>query len=479
MTILYAILVFIDCAKYITMPRLSLFRPEKGNDYKFIDRTIREMFQVGGAEIYIHKYLGPKNPSESDSTADQPVYDSVKETNIQDLLFLENRDRIYDPDIYKIRGVYNVQDIDFNLSQFGLFIDNDTVYMTVHINDYIQTIGRKPLSGDVIEVPNLRDEFALNDYDIALPRYFVISDVGRAAEGFSPTWYPHLYRLRLTKISDSQQYADIFNRPVIDPLTGEPTDLKLGELISNNQRLLDINDSVIAQAESDAPLSGYETQHFYTLTLDEKGNAALQTVDDSSIDASIVNDRVNASIETPSPKRSGYTGYLLGDGIPENGAAFGHGITFPNSPLEGDYFLRTDFLPNRLFRYDGFRWVKREDSVRASMTPSSTRNTQKGTFINNSKKIGFEQLANDVVFISSNTIVTDIDFIVGMFAEAATEDSPFRTAQEVTNVGGKAAIVLSDDYQSGQKVDWKLYKSAVDERQALSKVLRKKPGADF
>ena len=39
----------------------------------------------------------------------------------QDLLFLEYRDRKYDQDIYTIRGVYNVQDIDFNLSQFGLF----------------------------------------------------------------------------------------------------------------------------------------------------------------------------------------------------------------------------------------------------------------------------------------------------------------------------------------------------------------------
>jgi hypothetical protein len=462
------------------MPRLSLYRPEKGNDYKFIDRTASEMFQVGGVELYIHKYLGPKNPSDEEATADQPQYDAVKETNIQDLLFLENRDRVYDSSIYNIRGVYNVQDIDFNLSQFGLFIDNDTVYMTVHINDYIRTVGRKPLSGDVIEVPNLRDEFALNEFDVSLPKYFVISDVGRAAEGFSPTWYPHLYRIKLTKISNTQQYKDIFDQKIIDPVTGEETENTLADILSNSQRLLQINDSLLAQAESDSPKSGYETQHFYTIATDEKGNAALQTVDDTELDASIVNSRLNSATEYPSPKRDGYSGYLLGDGIPTNGAAFGHGITFPAGSLEGDYFLRTDFLPNRLFRYDGQRWVKREDAVRTTLTPTSTRNNQKGTFINNNRKTGIDQLASDIAIITSNTIQTTVDFVSGMFAEAAVEGAAFRSTQEVISVDGKAAIVLTlEDYTVGSKVDWRLYRSATDERQALSKVLKKKPGADL
>ena len=132
------------------MPRLSLYKPEKGNDYKFLDRSISEMFQVGGTDVYFHKYLGPKNPLTGESTIDKPNYNVIKETNIQDLLFLENRDRKYDSSIYRIRGIYNVQDLDFNLSQFGLFLDQDTVFMTVHINDTVSTVGRNPLSGDVL-----------------------------------------------------------------------------------------------------------------------------------------------------------------------------------------------------------------------------------------------------------------------------------------------------------------------------------------
>jgi hypothetical protein len=137
------------------MPRLSLYRPEKGNDYKFIDRQASEMFQVGGTDVYVHKYMGPSLVA--NGTADQPTIDSYNVKNIQDLLFLENRDRKYDPSIYRIRGVYNVQDLDFNLSQFGLFLDNDTLYMTIHINDFVNTVGRKPIIGDVLEIPHLKD----------------------------------------------------------------------------------------------------------------------------------------------------------------------------------------------------------------------------------------------------------------------------------------------------------------------------------
>ncbi len=58
------------------MPRLSLYKPERGNDYEFLDKQILEMFTVGGTDMFVHKYLGPKSPSEDDATADQPKYDA-------------------------------------------------------------------------------------------------------------------------------------------------------------------------------------------------------------------------------------------------------------------------------------------------------------------------------------------------------------------------------------------------------------------
>jgi hypothetical protein len=373
----------------IHMPRLSLYRPNKTQDYEFLDKVIYEQFSIGGTDINIHKYLGPVNPEEAQATADQPRYDAVAETNIQDLVFLENRDRKYDPDIYTIRAVYNVSDTDFNLSQFGLFLQNDTLFMTIHINSSVKTLGRKILSGDVIEFPHLMDEYALNDYSVALKRFYVVEDVNRAAEGFSPTWYPHLYRIKLKQIVDSQEFKEILDLPAEEDNPGGNT---LRDLLSTYEKEMQINNAVVAQAEADAKKSGYDTSHFFSLKTDENGEVELVTTDTTDLDASTQNELADRVMQTPD--REGYQGYLLGDGIPANGEAFGHGISFPTGSVEGDYFLRTDFMPNRLFRYDGTRWTKQEDSVRMTLTNTNTRSHQKGTFINNttSNEIGGEQV---------------------------------------------------------------------------------------
>lgn len=351
------------------MPRLSLYKPQKGNDYNFIDKQILEMFTVGGTDLHLHKYLGAENPSEDDATADQPRYDAVKETNIQDMLFLENRDRKYDPDVYTMRGIYNVSDIDFNLSQFGLFLSNDTLMLTVHINSSVKTVGRKIISGDVIELPHLKDEYALNDYSVALKRFYVVEEVNRASEGFSQTWYPHLYRLKLKQIVDSQEFKEILDLPAEEDAPGGNT---LRDLLSTYDKEMQINNAIVNQAEADASQAGYDTSHYFTLALDANGNTALVDTDADGIPDTMVQ-----------PEREGYNGYLLGDGIPTNGSAFGHGISFPSDPQNDDFFLRTDFSPNRLFRYDNTRWVKQEDDVRMTLTNTNDRTTQKGTFVNN------------------------------------------------------------------------------------------------
>jgi|TARA_B100001094_G_scaffold328313_1_gene388439 hypothetical protein len=362
------------------MPRLSLYKPERGNDYHFLDRQIQEMFTVGGTDINIHKYLGAKNPSTAESTADQPRYDAVKETNIQDLLFLENRDRKYDPDVYTMRAVYNVQDIDFDLSQFGLFLSNDTLFMTIHINSSVKTLGRKIMSGDVIELPHLTDEYALNDYDVALKRFYVVEDVNRAAEGFSQTWYPHLYRLKLKQIYDTQEYKEILDLPA-----SENSDSTLRDVLSTYEKEMQINRAVVAQAELDAPKSGFDISHFYTVAKNDDGSVALQTADQEDLDASMINTTADEIADRPD--REGYSGYLVGTGdVAPNGAPFGFGIAFPRDNMDGDFFLRTDFLPNRMFKYDGNRWVKQNDDIRMTLSNTLEKQTQKSSFINNTNQ---------------------------------------------------------------------------------------------
>ena len=196
------------------MPRLSLWRPNKTNDYNFFDRIISEQFTAGSTDLYVHKYLGPTNQGASiDYT--QPDYDVLAPTNIQDLLFLENRDRTYDPDVYRLRGHYNVQNLDFDLSQFGLFLNNDIIFITVHYNDMIDLIGRKLMVGDVIELPHLLDYNPLKEtIPVALKRFMQITDANYASEGFSPTWFPHLWRIKCEPLVDSEEFSQILTAPI-------------------------------------------------------------------------------------------------------------------------------------------------------------------------------------------------------------------------------------------------------------------------
>ena len=73
------------------MPRISMWKENKTFDYSFHDNRIREMFTIGGTGVNVHKYLGTFQQGAGDAT--QPKYDTITENRIQDLLFLENRDR--------------------------------------------------------------------------------------------------------------------------------------------------------------------------------------------------------------------------------------------------------------------------------------------------------------------------------------------------------------------------------------------------
>ena len=533
------------------MPRLSLYRPNKQNDYRFFDRTISEMLTTGATDLYIHKYLGPDaNIPSIDYT--QPQYDVLNPTNIQDLLFLENRDRKYDPDIYRLRGHYNVQNLDFDLSQFGLFLNNDIIFITVHYNDMIDILGRKLMVGDVLELPHLLDYNPLNDtIPTALRRFYQVTDGNYGSEGFSPTWFPHLWRIKCEPLVDSQEFAQILQEPINqdnylgdwDPNKTYPPgyvitygdknyiskiDVPIGITPPNstyweldpNQNLRDIlatynkniavNNAILEEAARIVPKSGYDNSNLYiaptygvfeentalsgkygqpappininisssgapipatgTVEIVRSANYApapalriskkvLQSIWDMTTDGGMLDSHLTMNLQaievaaqrtdtgsgsvendivlsvqsmgvitgpygtadntyatadqnpeapgftdaiTPqmdfradcdprfqfiarsSPRSFGYTyGYMTGTAEAPNGYPVGSGITFPNSPQVGDYFLRIDYLPNILFRWDGQLWIRIDSNVRTGLGMTEEDKSQQSTFINN------------------------------------------------------------------------------------------------
>lgn len=568
------------------MPRLSLYRSEKTNDFKFLDRSIKEMFTVGATDLFVHKYLGPKEQG-ANKDLTQPEITNTDPTKIQDLLFLENRDRSYEPNVYRVRGHYNVQNLDFDLSQFGLFLNNDIIFITVHYNDMIDLIGRKLMVGDVFELPHLTDYHPLNDLiPTSLRRYYQITDANFASEGFSQTWFPHLWRIKCEPLVDSQEFSGILESPLnkdnylgewnrnstyvpgyvvtyggknynsLDeipaniPVTGPEfdnataypegsvvtdagitylviQDIPVGEpsvLISDTNYLtpiwelsvadnlrdilgrynknIAINDAAIAEATRLLPQSGYDRTQLYVApiasdtgkpalpvsvltngiapqptrgviqmvysqgyaipspvinipsgqvsnlnSLMAEANNALQALyrvnleiielapdltengsgqvfndialavqaigtqpqpygtsdtisartdqdpTQPNFDGTIIPDIMNYRADTDprfhyvaksSPAGFGYTdGYLVGDGTAPNGEPTGAGIAFPSGPSVGDYFLRTDYLPQQLFRWDGRLWVKISEKVRTGTALGADDQSIRSTFINN------------------------------------------------------------------------------------------------
>lgn len=469
------------------MPRLSLYRPNKGNDYKFFDRRISEMFTVGGTDINIHKYLGPISDG-TDVSETEPGFLNDSAKNIQDLLFLENRDRKYDTSIYTLRSIYRMNDNDFDLTQFGLFLTGDTMFMVFHLNDMVENLGRKIMVGDVMELPHLKDYYALDeDLPSALKRYYVVQDATRAAEGFAPTWYPHLWRVKVAPLVDSQEYKDIINNIA----AGDSTTNTLAEVLSTYNKLIEINDAVVSRAETEVPSSGYDTTFIYVapVTADGyPGDPEALEASNASEDASENN--VDASAATLSPSRT-VEGYLTGDGIPSNGASVSAGISFPSSPLLGDYYLRLDYTPNRLFRFNGKRWVKIEDDVRTDLTPGATNTSRRSGFVNNTTSNYKDAIGWDSIRVSSpytaNSHAQTSTFTLStkQIVTKTTYNNAYRVLTElngvaisntVANTSGNLSITVSNNLSTGDILEYAIYANVTPQRQSLSDALR--PMAD-
>jgi len=538
------------------MPKLSLYRPNKQNDYRFIDRNISEQLTVGGTDLYIHKYLGPTDQGPSvDYT--QPQYDSLDPTNIQDLLFLENRDRTYDSNIYRLRGHYNVANLDFDLQQFGLFLNNDIIFITVHYNDMIDIIGRKLMVGDVLELPHLLDYNPLDEnIPVALKRFYQITDANFASEGYSQTWFSHMWRIKCEPLIDSQEFSQILTQPIsLDNYLGtwdvtktypagyvitfgdknytSLIDVPVGvmppaatywqldvadnlkDILGTYNKNIAVNDAQLAEAQRILPKAGYDNSKLYivptygeyesdgvlsrkmnqpappsnvitgsqgapsttvsgtvTMMRDEKyriaspviriSKASLNSIWDMTVDADpvdLLDKFVQASLQLvtfapvrignnsgavsgetvlsvlsmgaitgpygtadntyatadqdptlpgftgtvttqmdfradcdprfqfiarSSPRSFGYaTGYLTGNGEAPNGYPTGAGISFPQNPDVGDYFLRIDYMPQLLYRWDGQLWVRISSNVRTDTGFTAGNTSQLNSFINN------------------------------------------------------------------------------------------------
>ena len=334
------------------MPKLSLWKNAKTQDYHYQDRLIREAVGAGGTSILIHKYLGPAAVEDGSDPAKPNLAEkgAINEMDIQDILFMENRDRLYDTTAYELRGTYNVSDQDFDLSQFGLFLNADTLFITFHTNEMVERLGRKLMAGDVLELPHLNDDLLLDANAKSINKFYAIQDAARSAEGFGPTWWPHLWRIKAAPINDAQEYRS---------LLGDPEDEdSLKNALSTYNKEIAISNAIVASAEVITPAAGYKNTEFTESTY----APVINGFDGSGESSLAVNSSENVAV-------GGDTTHI------------NSGLSFPIDPSQGDLFVRNDFQPQRLFVYRGNKWHRLADN--SASTGWATSATNAGPFINN------------------------------------------------------------------------------------------------
>ena len=272
------------------MGKMTLWKNNKTNDYKYTDRVLDSFFHVSGTKMLIHEYIGTYDEKGN------PL-DGVK---IQDVLFMETRDRRYSKDILEMMAIYEMSDDDFELSQFG-FMSTDTIYVDFHLNKMVKQLGRKLSSGDVIEIIHIRDDL-LEEHEGGVNNFFVVQEGRRPAQGFNANWLPHLWRVRLKKITDSPMYDDIL---------GDNNDF-----MSTLEKLEGVNDEVVREAEEDVPSEVSNIDYVY----DASKHGMVTPPKDFDIN----------EIE--------------------------QATTFPYEPEEGQYVIRVDYNPSQIFQYVEGMW---------------------------------------------------------------------------------------------------------------------------
>ena len=375
----------------------------KNDDYTFFDNNILDYFDRSGVGILIHKYTGTY-PSSYDGSFSDSDFSSDTEfssntsssttsssssssdlTNFEDSFFGENTNRIYDPVPYEIKCIYQLNDFEYDLQHFGLWLNNDEHYIEIHLNDCLRKLGRKVLAGDVVEMLHMRDDALLDPTAPAINKFYQVTQVARASDGWSATWYPHILRLKIIPMTNSQEFSGITTEDPSGILHGPDIDgTDVTDQNSDNENLDNMDDAILNEAATRVKFRFVQTEHFYVL------------------------DSKNTGLD--------YPWVYAGDGIPPNGAELaGKGTTLPSNPTEGMWFLliRNDYADPILYQFMDNAWVPKEVDHRrkweaASRILYSFLNNNKTTTVNGktiNQKQGLSKamrptatLGNDLVF---------------------------------------------------------------------------------
>ena len=288
-------------------------------DSELFDRVAREHIEIGGVVVYAYRYLGTP-PQERDAINDrtdpglaEPV-DIGSFLGIEDPIFLENRDRAYDfNDVPRLRGAFKVSQDDLIYGRFGpQGLNNDVFSIEFHMHTVEEQLGRRFHQGDVLEFPHLKDIATNGNIQ---PKLYEVRTVLKSPTGWDAHYVNHILAVTLRPVRHQQEFIQFMERP-------DEYGRTLAEQVATGPGILKLNEKQAEMAQQIAPDGPWDTTLVYT-------------------DPKDLRSRPN---------------WWIDDGNPPDGIQADNGTYFPANPSEFQYFLRTDFCPNRLFQFYNNRW---------------------------------------------------------------------------------------------------------------------------
>lgn len=284
-------------------------------------------------------------------------YVATDEYNIQDKVFLENRDRDYNDESIPIKGYYDLTNNLTELEFYGSGVPSLTIYMVISFSGTVAALGRPLVVGDVMEIPSQAQYSAKLE---KILKWMTVTDISWAPEGFTPGWRPTLLSVTVQPAFISQETQDIFGDlgktlpDEVGSVTGED---------GNNtiyQDYFDVSQTIEAEARDDVPERGAE------------GSSTIRAWEKSEIQTA-----AEQGVNNLQKTGLNIGGLYVEDAIPPNNLPFTEDDVYPEKPAHGNYHRLTysgsaKDIPARLYRYSEIkgRWIWLETDLRAQYNPA-------------------------------------------------------------------------------------------------------------
>lgn len=274
-------------------------------------------------------------------------YQATTLDDVQDQLFMENRDRDYATQSVQFKVAYQPFDAISDLSKFGFQVA-DIYSFTTSFATMVKALGRPIVVGDILEVPS---EMQYDHNLRPVKKFLEVTDTSWAADGYTTSWRPIIYKFQASQMIPSQENRDIVGT-------------------------VDTQKYVI---DDGAFFDGVEQIQTGPLTSSEAIKAEAQL----AVPETGTNVREVASGMSTNGRPGSYDGrdLYLEDGLPPDGQAYTEGFKLPDvaAATDGEFF-RLNYDPalkiaSRLYRFNAVKnkWMYVETDRRTlnnSLKPS-------------------------------------------------------------------------------------------------------------